>query len=214
MKIPLQVTFRNLEKSAAIEDLIERCAARLDNACPQLISCRVAVERPQKYQNRGNPYRVRIDLRAPHGHELVIRRESSEGDMHDDLHKVLTEAFDAASLDLEEMARRTQRAVKTHVDNVGFVTTVYPEKDYGFITAADGHEVYFHRNSVLRRGFAAIETGTAVRFVEQEGEKGPQASTVRIIRGALRITADGEKEPDPTLAWYESQRRAKLARFA
>ena len=51
----------------------------------------------------------------------------------------------------------------------------------GFIETADGHEVCFHRNSVLDDAFDRLTVGSEVRFVEELGEKGPQASTVHEI---------------------------------
>jgi len=53
-----------------------------------------------------------------------------------------------------------------------------PEQEYGFIQTSDGREIIFHRNSVLGAGFNALEIGSDVRFSEEEGDKGPQASTV------------------------------------
>jgi cold shock CspA family protein len=41
--------------------------------------------------------------------------------------------------------------------------------------------VYFHQNSVVDTDFSKLETGSEVRFVEEMGEKGPQASTVYVI---------------------------------
>ena len=52
--------------------------------------------------------------------------------------------------------------------------------DYGLIHTSDGREVYFHRNSVLNGGFDQLELGTPVRFAEEMGEEGPQASTVQL----------------------------------
>ena len=54
---------------------------------------------------------------------------------------------------------------------------------FGFIEA-DGHGVYFHRNSVVGGHFERLRVGSRVRFTEEEGEKGPQASTVRLVRPA------------------------------
>ena len=56
-----------------------------------------------------------------------------------------------------------------------------PGEDCGFIETADGREVFFHRNSVLDDAFDRLTVGSEVRFVEEMGEKGPQASTVRVI---------------------------------
>jgi cold shock CspA family protein len=48
-----------------------------------------------------------------------------------------------------------------------------------FIETADGCEVYFHCNSVLDDAFEHLTVGSEVRFVEEMGEKGPQATSVR-----------------------------------
>jgi cold shock CspA family protein len=62
----------------------------------------------------------------------------------------------------------------------GRVASLIAEQDYGFIEASDGSEVYFHRNSVVGGGFDKLAVGDEVRFSfhAEEGEKGPQASTV------------------------------------
>jgi cold shock CspA family protein len=41
--------------------------------------------------------------------------------------------------------------------------------------------VYFHRNSVLLGDFEHMTVGSAVSFVEEEGERGPQASSVALL---------------------------------
>jgi len=58
---------------------------------------------------------------------------------------------------------------------------LFPKQDYGFLETPDGREIYFHRNSVLHPGFDRLEIGTEVRFVEELGQEGPQASTVAIV---------------------------------
>jgi cold shock CspA family protein len=63
----------------------------------------------------------------------------------------------------------------------GRVIRLFREEGYGFLETPDGREIYFHRNSVLHPGFDRLEIGTEVRFAEEEGEKGPQASTVAIV---------------------------------
>ena len=51
----------------------------------------------------------------------------------------------------------------------------------GRIITAEGEDIYFHRNSVLNADFDALEIGMEVRFVAQEGDEGPQVSSVRLI---------------------------------
>jgi cold shock CspA family protein len=41
--------------------------------------------------------------------------------------------------------------------------------------------IYFHRNSVLNRDLDTLEIGTEVRFAEEMGNEGPQASSVSVI---------------------------------
>jgi cold shock CspA family protein len=65
---------------------------------------------------------------------------------------------------------------------VGTAAPFDPVTGYGFIEAGDGHEVYFHRNSVIDAPVLDTVSGTRVAFVEEIGEKGPQASTVHIVR--------------------------------
>jgi cold shock CspA family protein len=70
--------------------------------------------------------------------------------------------------------------VKAHESvDLGRVTDLLP--DYGFLEAADGRIVYFHKNSVQGGGFDSLTEGTEVRFTEERGEKGPQASTVAVL---------------------------------
>jgi cold shock CspA family protein len=64
------------------------------------------------------------------------------------------------------------------------VSKLFREEGYGFLETADGREIYFHNHSVLPPGFASLTIGTAVRFAEEEGVKGPQASTVAIVSKA------------------------------
>jgi cold shock CspA family protein len=56
-----------------------------------------------------------------------------------------------------------------------------PSGDFGFLEAGDGHEIYFHRNSVLDDAFSQLRLGVRVSFIEETGEQGPQASTVRLL---------------------------------
>lgn len=189
MKQPLEITYRNVTKSDAIETLIHEKAAKLDRLHDSIISCRVSVEQPQEYQKSGNQFRVRIDLRLPPGKELVTRRESGKGEMHEGLRKVITDAFHAMERQLKKIKGKQEDHVKNNKPNndnneaelTGLVVRLFPEEGYGFIKTLEGREVYFHQNSVIHEDFDRLEIGTGVRLVQTEGEKGPQASTVQIV---------------------------------
>ena len=141
------------------------------------------MEKPQKNLNNGSPFRIRIDLRIPPGHEIVIKREPGEGDMNDSLYAIVREAFEAARRKIQELVEIQRSETKTHPaqETVAIVSELHPEEGYGFIRTINGREIYFHKNSVLHSEFEKIKTGTCVRFFEEQGDKGPQASTVQII---------------------------------
>ncbi|MBI5445608.1 MAG: HPF/RaiA family ribosome-associated protein [Deltaproteobacteria bacterium] len=184
MEVPLELSFRDVERTQTVEDFIRRNVKKLEQTCDHIVSCRIAVEQPQKHQRRGSPYRVRIDLRVPPGHEVVVTRESSEGEIHDSLRKVLRDAFDAARRQVRGLSERQRGDVKSHPQveqATGVVVRIFPEAGYGFLKTPDGEEVYFHRNSVLRGEFERMKAGTIVRFASEDGEEGLQASTVDVV---------------------------------
>jgi cold shock CspA family protein len=93
--------------------------------------------------------------------------------------EALSDTFDAARRRLQDHARELRGDVKARApQDRGWVSRLFSYEGYGFITAPDGREVYFHRNSVLEPGFERLAEGMEVRFVEEQGETGPQASTV------------------------------------
>lgn len=188
MRLPLQVTFRGMEHSDALEAKIRERAEGLDRFFERIMGCRVVVELHHKHHQQGNLYHVRIDLTVP-GDELVVSREPDEHLMHEDAHVAVRDAFDAARRELEDYARRRRGDVKTHeAPPHGRIAELHPEEDYGRIEAADGRLVYFHRNSVVDADFADLTVGTEVRFAEEKGDSGPQASTVRPV-GKHHITS-------------------------
>lgn len=78
--------------------------------------------------------------------------------------------------------RHLRGEVKAHdAPAHGKVVRFLAGEDCGFIEAPDGREIYFHRNSVVDGDFDKLETGDEVRFVEEAGEKGAQASAVHVV---------------------------------
>ena len=51
-------------------------------------------------------------------------------------------------------------------------------KGYGFITRADGKDVFVHFSNITREGFKSLKEGDKVSFDVQESERGPQAINV------------------------------------
>lgn len=199
MNWPLQISYRRVKPTEQIEEWIRSEAEKLDTFYNHVMACRVAVEVPHRHHRKGESYHVRIDVRVPGGEVVVNREPSLAGDVRHlrektarkqmeleaaqkNLHSAIKTAFRTVERRLQDYARCQRGDVKIHaLPEEGVVTKVASEEGYGFLTASDGREIYFHCNSVLNQGFSRLREGTAVTFVEEQGEKGPQASTVRIL---------------------------------
>jgi CspA family cold shock protein len=65
---------------------------------------------------------------------------------------------------------------------LGTVKWFNAEKGYGFITVDEsGDDVFVHWSAIQMDGFRALEEGQRVEFELGEGQKGPQAESVRLI---------------------------------
>ena len=181
MNTPLQISFHNLPHSMEIENAVKEFVGRLESTYDRIVSCHVVLDQPHRHHKDCNPFEVRIDLKVP-GAELVTKRELAGGLAFSDLSTVIHEAFDEIERQLEQFIDRRRGFVKTH-DGLprGRVSRLFREAGYGFLETADGREVFFHRHSVLPGGFNSLSIGTEVSFVEELGEKGPQASTVKLV---------------------------------
>lgn len=113
MQSPLQINFRHMEHSDAIEAKIRERAEKLDNFYEHITSCRVVVEPAHKHKHKGNLYQVRIDVNVP-GKELVVAREPDEHQAHQDIYVSIRDAFDAMRRQLEDYSRIHRGKVKTH----------------------------------------------------------------------------------------------------
>jgi cold shock CspA family protein/ribosome-associated translation inhibitor RaiA len=212
MKLPIQIAFHNLPRSDRIEAMIRKEAAKLDSFYDRIMGCHVVVDIPHRHRVQGNPYNVRIDITVP-GEEMVVNREPSlhsaqqdidaedwskaveAGVSHKDVGVAVRKGFGTARRLLQDYARRQRGDVKVHAPEPrAHVSQLFPDKGYGLLLTPDGREIYFHKGSVLNKGFNRLTVGTEVGFVEEQGEKGPQASTVRLL-GRAQPFRDGGAFP-------------------
>ena len=178
MQRPLKITCRDFPLTDVVEAEIRQKAEALDTYYERLSGCEVTVEAPALVHHRkGGPFLVMIRMTVP-GKELVVDHQAEE-----ELSQAIREAFDAARRVLEDYVREMRGAVKAHEPPLlGRVIRIEPDLDHGFLESPDGREIYFHRNSVLGQAFDQLQVGSHVRFAEEAGEKGPQASTVIVTK--------------------------------
>ena len=182
MQTPVKIDFQGIEANPSARASIEKHIADLEQRFGRLTACRVVLKGPGSHHLTGGLYEVNIRLALPDGREVNVARTPKADERHSDLPFAINDAFKRTRRRLQDQVRRLQGHTKQHdVQPIGTVTRLDPSGEFGFLEAADGHELYFHRNSVLDEGFRKLAAGMRVTFAEETGEKGPQASTVKLL---------------------------------
>jgi cold shock CspA family protein/ribosome-associated translation inhibitor RaiA len=212
MILPVQVSFRNMEPDG-LDEYVREQAAKLERYFQGITSCRVVVEMRGRHRH-GNAYHVRIDLGVP-GKELVVKHEPNlysalrdaqvekarksheAGRVYRNPRRAILDAFAEMRRQLQDYVRTRRGKVKAHAEGLsaGTVARLFPEEGYGFLSTADGREVYFHQDSVLNGWFSRLRVGAAVRFSEEMGDKGPQATTVHVVHPSKQSQAAARAMP-------------------
>jgi cold shock CspA family protein len=199
MLMPPQVTFRGIKHSPELEAAVLDRVSWLEQFYQGIVSCRVLIEAPHRHRRDGRHFHLTIELTVPNSEPIVVSHAPS---MHgplkdtgagehlkasetDSVHRyarvTIHDAFDVARRRLQDFARRQRGAVKLHQTPAhGVVSVLMPDEGYGFIEA-DERQIYFNRASVLDTAFDELSIGKPVAFIEEKGDKGPQASSVRVL---------------------------------
>lgn len=107
MKLPVQITFRDLVPLPSLEPEIRRRADKLDQWSPDVMSCHVVVESAGNRHRQGHEYAVKIDVRVPDAEVIATGHDQ-------DIHRAVHGAFDAIGRQLEDYARKRRGQVKQH----------------------------------------------------------------------------------------------------
>ncbi len=189
MQLPLQISFRNMEPSDAVEAAIRERAERLDRFHPRIMGCRVVVEAPHRHHHKGKLYEIHVDLTVPGG-EIAVTHSGPKNHAHEDVYVAIRDSFNTAGRLLEDHVRKIRGDVKHHEPPLhGKIVRLFPDDGYGFIETADGNEIYFHKNAIAGGDFDKLKVGVEVRLAvaEKESAQGPQATTVMPV-GKHHIT--------------------------
>lgn len=188
MQTPLEIDFQGMAGTPKIRAAIETHMAGLEDRFGRVTGCRVVLKGPGAHHRTGGAYEVNIRLALPDGRKVDVARTPQADERHSDLAFALNDAFKRARRKLQDHVRRLQTQVKHHEGQpIGTVVRIDPSGEFGFIESTDGREIYFHRHSVAGDP-SHLAVGARVSFAEETGEKGPQASTVKMLgRHRLRI---------------------------
>lgn len=182
MQAPAQIEIEGIKKTPDLQAAIDRHIVELENRFGRITVCRILVRGPSDRHQTGGQHQVSIRLALPDGREVNIGRTPKQDERYADLTFAIDNAFRRARRRLQDQARLMRGQTKMHASQpIGTVVRIDPSGEFGFLEGADGHEVYFNCNSVLD-GTSSIAPGTRVSYVEEIGEKGAQATTVKILR--------------------------------
>jgi len=98
--IPVQITFRHMEPSGAVETRVRELANHLGVFSDRILGCRVVVDSPHRHHHQGKVFNVKVQVAMP-GEDVVVDMERPQRDGHEDVYVVLRDAFDAAKRQLQ-----------------------------------------------------------------------------------------------------------------
>jgi ribosomal subunit interface protein len=111
MPIPVQITFRDVPPSEALESRIQKRVERLERVADRATSLHVIVAaphaRPQGASHRGRLYQFTLEIRLP-GTDIVVHQDDNENHAHEDPYVAMRDAFEAL-----------ERRVHDHFDKIG-----------------------------------------------------------------------------------------------
>jgi len=181
MQTSAQIEFEGFQATPELQASIDQHIAELESRFGRVTAGRVMVRGPGDRHQSGGQYQVSIRLALPDGREVNVGRTPKQDERYADLTFAVDNAFKRARRQLQDRARLMQGQTKQHENQpIGTVLRIDPSGEFGFLEAADGREIYFNCNSVLG-GASNIMVGTRVSYVEEIGDKGPQASTVKTL---------------------------------
>lgn len=177
----LKIESRNVAMTPRWKTEIEERMADLQNGHDDLVHGRVTLIKNRHHKKAVNVAEARLVITLPGRRTVTASKENKT------FEEAIRAAFAAAKIELRK--HREKRASKEirlpPIPFHGVVCKLFPHEGYGFILREGGGEVYFHRNAVHGLTFEELEDGTEVMFNVEEGEKGPQATTVKPISAVL-----------------------------
>jgi len=183
MQVAPEVIFKGLDRSPWVEGYVAERLQHLEKFSPDITRCHVTLAREQSSHRKGNRYSVMVEVRVPRQHDLAVRKQKDIRDMDTQLPAVINQAFGAIEKQLKKTVALRRHDEKMHDGQPrGMVEKVFAEEGYGFIRTLEAdRQFYFHRNSVLHDDFERLTVGTEVRFTPEQGEQGPQATSVQVL---------------------------------
>ncbi len=108
----IDITFRSMDASPAVEQAIRERAAQLDHVSHRVSRCEVVIEVPHRHHSHGQAYHVRLAVTVG-DHVITVSHATSHDHAHTDVYVAIADAFHAALRQLRDHAAK-RRDVKLH----------------------------------------------------------------------------------------------------
>jgi cold shock CspA family protein/ribosome-associated translation inhibitor RaiA len=189
MQTPVEIDIQGIATTPHVRTTIAKHVADLEQRFGRVTACRVVLKAPGGHHRTSGLYEINIRLALPDGREVNVDRTAQADERHSDLDFAINDAFKRARRQLQDQVRELQGQVKHHEGApIGTVVQLDPLGEFGLLESSDGQEIYFHRNSVLDDDYSQLAVGSRVTYAEEMGDKGPQASTVKLMgKHSLRV---------------------------
>jgi len=105
MQRPLQISFKGMERSEAVEARIQEKVEKLERRNGTIQSCHVVIVAPSGHHQKGGLFEVHVEVRLP-GHDLTVGRDSARSHSHEDAYIAIRDSFDAIERQLEHLKKR------------------------------------------------------------------------------------------------------------
>ena len=109
MKKGLQVVYRGIEYSKAVDRNIRKNVTKLERYCDKITGCRIVIDVPHNNHKKGKQYHITIDVSVPNG-EIVANNLQHDNAAHENIYAAIRDAFNATQRQLKsECGRQRSR---------------------------------------------------------------------------------------------------------
>lgn len=105
MQTPIQVTFRDMPVSDAVESRCWAETEKLKRYFDRITACHVVIAESHRRHRQGNLFEVRIHLSVP-GKGLIVKREPADHHEDEDMQVAVRDAFDRMRRQLQDHAAK------------------------------------------------------------------------------------------------------------
>ncbi len=116
MSIPLELQLKNFEDTTgAVSAVVSEKLAKIEQMCPRAAFCHVLVEQIQNPKHHHHSYHIRVAVKFPPHHEVVVTKDPQKGGIQEELLTTqIRDVFISARRQIRETMDKHQGKIKTH----------------------------------------------------------------------------------------------------